>query len=253
MVSYLGRGGTCHAIQATRLADGVPVVFKVVRPDFRTTLHKVRRVRREAQLMRRLSHPHLMPCIDSGEADGWTYLVMPWHGGATLASEVKRRGGLSLSEGLAVGAALLGALDHLHENQVIHRDLKLSNVVLDQDGGAILTDLGLALVPERRRLPRPGAEVKPIGTRRYRAPEQETRPHDVDPRADVYGFGVVLYRALTRKWLRRNDDGSARIDAQIPTAIARVIARCTALEPADRYPTAVAVLEALPARGSRRR
>ncbi len=150
---------------------------------------------KEASAQARLQHPHIVGVSDFFLSEGIYYLVMPYIEGHSLEERMKANNGpLPLAETLRVAQDVLLALDYAHQQAVIHRDVKPSNILLDRSGHAYLVDFGIALMIGQERRTRTGTSV---GTPHYMSPEQILRPKELDHRADVYSFGCVLYEMLT--------------------------------------------------------
>jgi serine/threonine protein kinase len=187
----LGEGAGGLVFRA-RAADGSMVALKILRPERGedATLHA--RFKREARLAREIESRHVAPILDVGEDAGTAYLVLPFYEGGSLAARLRAKGPLTL-EGTAELAAQLGrGLDALHANGVLHRDVKPSNVLLERDGTAALSDFGLARTAQSTRLTEEGQVV---GTPHYLAPEL-IEGRDATRASDVYAFGCVLFECL---------------------------------------------------------
>src|SRR5881398_400198 len=150
------------------------------------------RFEREAQLARGLATRHVVPILELGESDGFTYLVIPYYSGGSLAQRLRGLGRLGVDETLDLAGQIGKGLDVLHARGIVHRDVKPSNVLLDGAGTAALTDFGLARGDDSTQLTRDGQLV---GTAHYLAPELiEGRP--ASPASDVYALGCLLHECL---------------------------------------------------------
>jgi serine/threonine protein kinase len=185
----LGRGGMAEVYRAWDTETERPIALKVlsgVEP------HDARRFRSEVDVLTRLDHPGLVKLRGSGTHGGVPYLVLDLAEGPTLAGELVE-GPLSRERALAVGQQLAEALAHAHESGVVHRDVKPSNILFDDEGRARLADFGIARVAGTPSLTGTGQLV---GSIPYLSPEQvEGRP--VGPPTDVYALGLVLIECLT--------------------------------------------------------
>ena len=151
----------------------------------------------ESRVAASLEHPNIVPIYDAGEVDGQLYLAMRYVEGQRPQGDAARRARCEPERAVAIVAQVAGALDAAHERGLVHRDVKPSNVLLDERGHAYLADFGSEPVPRRRG----GAALGPaksLGTIDYVAPEQ-IRGEEVDGRADVYALGCLLYECLTGK------------------------------------------------------
>ncbi len=244
----LGRGGMATVFLAHERKHDRPVVIKVLDPSI-AHLFGAERFLREVRIAATLAHPHIVPLIDSGDADGFLYYVMPWMEGETLRERL-RRGRPSLPEAMGILRDVAGALSFAHGAGIVHRDLKPENVLLTA-GHAYLLDFGIAKLldesPEAATLTSPGL---PLGTRRYMAPEQAVGAADVDARADVYAWGVLATETLTGVALPMADaEGAAtRLLAsrgELPPALAALIQCCVSAEPGRRPDTMRDLVERL--------
>jgi eukaryotic-like serine/threonine-protein kinase len=264
--SLLGAGGMGEVYKArdTRLHRTVAV--KVLPASVSSDPVARHRFEREARAVAALSHPHICPIFDVGREGDRDYLVMEYLSGETLASRL-RRGSLRLREALTLAIQIASALGAAHKAGIIHRDLKPGNIMLT-DSGVRLLDFGLARQAEMAGRDATTIASEPLtgagmilGTLPYMAPEQiEGRP--ADARTDIFAFGVVLYEMVTG---RRAFDGASQAaligsilrddppsltttDPSLPARLDRVIRRCVAKAPGERWPSMTDVqarLEAL--------
>jgi serine/threonine-protein kinase len=222
------------------------------------------RFAREVMVAARLQHPHVVTVYDSGESAGRCWFTMPYVAGESLRQRLDRDGWLSVPEAVRIAREVARALDHAHRRDIVHRDVKPENVLLTEDGHAMLADFGLARAlnasPDST-LGR-GARTGPgfyVGTPRYMAPEQGTGEHPVDARADIYALACVLYEMLTGAPPHPGDQlesiFAARLGApappvralrrDVPDAVEAALARALERAPADRFPTAFSFAQAL--------
>jgi TolB-like protein/tetratricopeptide (TPR) repeat protein/tRNA A-37 threonylcarbamoyl transferase component Bud32 len=255
--SEIGRGGMAIVYRAEDLRHGRPVAIKVLRPDLGVALGP-ERFHREVRLVASLRHPHVLPLLDSGEADGLLYYVMPYVEGRSLRQRLADAGRLPVAEILRITRDVAEALSYAHAHGVIHRDIKPDNVLLEADF-ALLTDFGIAMAIVRRADERTTDPVAHLGTPEYMSPEQIFGDEPVDQRSDVYSLGCVVYEMLAgvppftgptaRSILARQAAHAApplaTLRADVPEAMARAVERALAKSPADRYASAVEFAEAL--------
>jgi serine/threonine-protein kinase len=185
----LGEGAT-GSVYAAVAANGERLALKLLRAELDQDEVVRARFLREARLARGLDSRHVVPILATGEADGATYLVMPLFE-ASLADRL-RDGPLELDRTVDLAAELARGLDLLHGRGILHRDVKPSNVLLDRDGTAALSDFGLARTRDSTRLTDDGQLV---GTPHYLAPEL-IEGGDATRASDVYALGCVLYQCL---------------------------------------------------------
>ena len=153
------------------------------------------RFMREAQMMQQIEHPNIIDIKDTGSHKGSDYFVMSFITGGTLKEMLTRTGPLNLEQVIDYLSPICDALDYMHIHGLVHRDLKLSNIMIGEDGRVVVMDLGLALDPNRTRLTVSG---QPLGTAIYMSPEQAAgRTDDIGPPSDIYSLGIILYQLLT--------------------------------------------------------
>lgn len=250
----IGRGGMATVFLARERKHNRDVVIKVLDPVM-SHVCGAERFLREVRIAATLAHPHIVPLIDSGDADGLLYYVMPWMEGETLRERM-RRGPLPVAEGIGILRDIAGALVFAHEAGVIHRDLKPENVLLT-NGHAYLLDFGIAkLLDDSTTAVHITSPGLPLGTRRYMAPEQAFAAADVDVRADVFAWGVMGFELLVGHVSSLSTASTvlaARKD--IPRRLASLLLSCMATDPNRRPPSmeaVVAKLAALTTDGRRR-
>lgn len=235
----LGEGGMATVFRARESKHDRPVVLKVLRPDAAAWLGP-ERFQSEIQIVARLSHPHIVALIDSGEADGLFYYVMPFVEGETLRSRL-REGPLPVDETRTLLRDLADALAHAHRHGIVHRDLKPENV-LWVAGHAFLMDFGVAkLRPEPGAISRT-ADGLAIGTPAYMAPEQ-ANGQPVDARSDVYGWGLLAAEALLGRLTRSSARLVRRPD--LPPALVALIEETLAEDPSARPANGQVLLDRL--------
>ncbi len=255
----LGEGGfaVVFAVFDRKLSRRIAV--KVLRPELTASRSSKQRFVREAESVARLNHPHILPIFFVGEAHGLVWFGMPLVDGETLEARLRRTGSMSERETARIGAEIADALAEAHATGLVHRDIKPLNVMLQIGKGRVLVaDFGIAKAAAGSGEQLTGTGVA-IGSPHYMSPEQASGSEDVDRRSDIYSLGIVLWQMLagrlpfegavsravlmqqvTRALPRLRD---ARPD--VSPAMASIVERCTAKEPADRYQTAEEVAAAL--------
>ena len=259
----LGGGGMSHVFLAHEQALGRQVVVKVLLPELAAGVN-VDRFRREIQLAAQLQHPHIVPLLSAGEADGLPYFIMPFVTGESLRSRVGREGELPIAETVRILRDVVSALAYAHGRGVVHRDVKPDNVLLS-GGVAVVTDFGVA-----KAVSASAAEVQrsgitslgvALGTPAYMSPEQATASPQTDHRADIYALGVMTYEMLTGMPPFTGRSAQAVLAAHVveeaqpvdrrrpavPPTLAALVHQCLAKRPADRPQSAAEVMHVLDA------
>jgi serine/threonine-protein kinase len=260
----LGRGGAATVYLARDLRHDRSVALKVLDPELSASLH-AERFLREVRIAAHLTHPHILPLHDSGEADGLLYYAMPFVEGESLRARLRREGQLPVDAAVRIAREVAEGLDYAHRHGIVHRDVKPENILLE-DGHAVVADFGIALAVEASGPDRLTEAGFALGTPTYMSPEQCAAERSLDSRSDIYSLGCVLYemlageppfggpagRAVGGMRLRPPGDALRLVRPAVPEVLARVIARTLEPVPADRYASAAAFAHALDAASSER-
>jgi serine/threonine-protein kinase len=265
----LGRGGMATVYLARELQSGRAVAVKAMHPELGSALG-LERFRREMDITASLSHPGIVPLVDSGNASAVLYYVMPYVEGESLHDRLERERRLPLEVALRVGHDVAEALAYAHCRNILHRDVKPDNILLAADPSrgaagwrALIADFGLARAigaADTTKLTKTGTMV---GTVHYMSPEQVREDRTIDQRSDVYSLGCVLYEMLTGappftgrsvtdlvvKILRAAPSPVATVNPDVPAAVEQAITRALAKAPADRFATMQELAAALPRPG----
>ena len=220
--ALVGEGGMGKVFRAVRQGETEPVALKVMRSRLSGEEEPRRRFLREARAAGAVRHKHLVPVLDAGEAGDRRYLVMPYVPGRNLDNRLAD-GPLPVSELVQILAEVASGLDALHRAGLVHRDVKASNVLLDEQGSAALTDFGLAKRDDWSRLTKMG---QVMGTVDYIAPEL-LRGEQATPASDLYALGCVTYEMV-----------AGRPDAQ--RSLGQAVQLALEKDPRRRPPTATA-------------
>jgi phosphate transport system substrate-binding protein len=258
----LGEGGMAEVWMARHLQLGSIVAIKFLLPGLANDPELEGRFLNEGKRQAGLRHPNILSAIDFIQQAGRSYLVMQYVDGENLETRLREKNGpLSLEEVHSISWDVLSALDYAHSVGVIHRDVKPSNILVENNGRVWLTDFGIALaLTEDTRLTRTGTA---LGTAVYMSPEQIVRPKSVDSRADIYSFGCVLYAMLAGSppfgvdgetdfyikdcHVRTPPPPIVYRNPAINPAVEQVVRKCLEKSPTDRYQTCGAVMNALDA------
>ena len=243
----LGHGGMATVYLAEERKHGRKVAIKMLRPELSASVD-ANRFSREIQIVARLSHPHIVPLIDSGDFNGVLYYVSAYVPGGSLRDRLDREGPLPLGDVQRIAAEIGAALAYAHRNDFVHRDVKPENILF-ADGLAVLTDFGIATAccePGTEPLTESGIA---IGTPAYMSPEQASGDPNIGIRSDVYSLGCVIYEMLTGRPPFRG--GSLRatmvqhltvappplrsIRPEMPASVEAALARALEKDPNARY------------------
>ncbi|MGH7592694.1 MAG: protein kinase domain-containing protein [Gemmatimonadales bacterium] len=251
----LGQGGMAIVYLARDLRHDREVALKVLRPEISVEIG-AERFLREIKLAAGLTHPHILPVFDSGEADGLLFYVMPSMAGRSLRERLEKEHQLPLSDALRITREVASALDYAHRHGVIHRDIKPENILL-HEGAAMVADFGIgkALSGNAASLTQTGLS---LGTPAYMSPEQASGEVDTDGRSDLYSLGCVLYEMLAGEPPFTGVNAQAiiakrfvspipkvRTTRDVPGAVDTAVTRALARTPADRFPSAAEFAAAL--------
>lgn len=259
----LSEGGMGTVYRGTHVLMDKTVAVKVLRPSFAADEKIVARFSREARAASKISHPHALSVTDIGEGEnGVVFLVMEYLDGLTLKQVIRRDGPLPTARAAEILRQVGGALDAAHGEGVVHRDLKSDNIMLLSSYGtdyAKVLDFGIAKIREPEGGYDPGLTAPDlvIGTPQYMSPEQCSQSPDIDARSDIYSLGIILYEMLvghvpfaggtpTSIMLKHLQEPAPSVldeRADVPAAVARVIARALEKRPEDRYETVGQLVE----------
>ena len=252
----IGRGGMGEVYLARDPRLDRPVALKVLGADLAGDERFRERLLRESRLAAALDHPNVVPIYEAGEAEGRLFIAMRYVDGVDLRALLRRQGALAPERALALGGQVAGALDAAHARGLVHRDVKPSNVLVDDPGGrdhCYLADFGLTQSASDRG----PADGSLMGTLDYVAPEQ-IRGDEIDGRADQYALACLVFECLTGSLPFRRDSEMATIFAHLeepppaasdrrrdlPPELDGVLARAMAKDPADRYESCDALVAA---------
>jgi hypothetical protein len=253
----IGAGGMATVYIARDVKHDRDVAIKVLHPDLGAALGSERFLS-EIKTTAKLQHPHILPLLDSGEADSLLYYVMPFVVGESLRARIDRERLLPISDAIRITKEISSALDYAHRHGVIHRDIKPENILL-HDGQALVADFGIALAVTAAgggRLTQTGLS---LGTPQYMSPEQAVGERTIDARSDIYSLGAVAYEMLTgdppfagssvqaivSKIMTERPTPIARLRETVPETVDDAVTIALAKLPADRFATAAEFATAL--------
>jgi serine/threonine-protein kinase len=253
----LGAGGMATVYLAHDLKHDRDVAIKVLHPDLGAALGGERFLS-EIKTTARLQHPHILPLLDSGEADGLLYYVMPLVTGETLRARLVREKQLPIEDALRIAREVADALGAAHTLGIIHRDIKPENILL-QGGHALVADFGIALAVQSAGGARMTQTGLSLGTPQYMSPEQAMGEKTIDARSDLYALGAVMYEMLTgeppftgatlqavvAKAVSAEPERPSLIRKAVPPHVEAVVLKALEKLPADRYASAGDLTNAL--------
>jgi len=257
--AVVGTGGMSTVYRAFDTVLERQVAIKVMHRDIARDSGQLERFRREARAVAQLNHPHIVGVIDAGEegGDGWRtpYIVFEYVEGETLKARIRRLGRLGVPEAIAYAIEIARALAAAHDRNIVHRDVKPQNVLIDSEGSARVTDFGIARTLDEDGLTSDG---RVLGTTDYVSPEQALgRP--VGPQSDIYSLGVVLFEMLTgdvpfhgenqvtvaMKHVREELPDLHLRRPEVSASLVVVLERMTAKDLSRRTPSAAALIDEL--------
>jgi len=251
----VGQGGMATVYRAQDLRHDRTVAIKVLRPELAASVGADRFLR-EIRITAQLDHPHILPLLDSGSAEGLLYYVMPFVDGETLRDRLEREGRLPVEDAVQIAREVADALDHAHARGIVHRDIKPENVLL-ASRHARVADFGIA-----RAISTAGTGLTEVGltlgTPQYMSPEVASG-EQADPRSDIYQLGCLLYEMLVGEPPYAGPTAQAVLAMHVthavpsvagrrrdvPSAVDGVVRKALAKAPADRWPSATAFATAL--------
>ena len=249
IVKMVGMGGMSIVYRAIDQSLSREAALKILNVQRATNPTDVRRFQREVKIAQRLRHPNIIDIFEYGEVDGFAYLAMEFMPGGSLGERYANPVSQTLGDSADVLKVIAEALDFAHSQGVLHRDLKLSNVLVGTNERLILSDFGLALLPDASRITQSG---QAFGTPIYMSPEQVHGARGIDHRADIYSLGVVAYLLATgyypfmaenslqimNRHLKENPPLPSKLNPRLPPDMDWVLLKGLAKRPEDRYQSA---------------
>ena len=256
VLGELGRGAMGPLFKARQVSMDRTVALKVLPPSLAANESFVQRFVREAQAAARLNHPNIVQGIDAGRAGIYYYFAMEYVDGQGADALLRAEGQLPERRALAITGDIARALEHAHAHEIIHRDVKLANIMIAKDGTAKLADLGLA-----REIDAGAVSVTQtgtvLGTPNYMSPEQARGDKGIDGRTDIYSLGATFYHMVVgqppyaggslydvvAKHMSAPVPDAHEVNGSVSTSAAAIIRKAMAKDPAKRYPDAGAMLK----------
>ena len=251
IIDTLGEGGMANVYLAEDIILQRKVAVKILRLDLQNEPQTQARFQREALATSELSHPNIVSVLDVGTDHGLPYMVMEYVDGPDLKDYIRENSPLDLREVIQIMDQILSAVALAHKHNVIHRDLKPQNILMDKRGNIKIADFGIAVALNQSSITQTNSVM---GSVHYMSPEQ-TRGGLVTKQSDIYSLGIILYELITGT-VPFNGDTPVSIalkhaqepipsirkkDRSVPQALENVVLKATAKDPRDRYPSAQAM------------
>lgn len=255
IIERIGSGGMALVYKAHDVLLNRKVAVKILRQQFGHDEEFVRRFRREAQSAASLSHPNVVSIYDVGEEEDTHYIVMEYVEGSNLNDLIKERAPLQAEEAVRIAVQICDALEHAHQNQIIHRDIKPHNILIGRNGRVKVTDFGIARAVTSSTITQTGSVV---GSVHYFSPEH-AKGISTGEKSDLYSLGIVLYQMLTGrlpflgespisvalKHLQDDFEEPRQVNPHIPQSVENIILRSMRKNSSERYDSASEMLEDL--------
>jgi serine/threonine-protein kinase len=248
ILEVIGGGGMANVYLAKDMILEREVAMKVLRFDFSNDDEFIKRFRREAQSATSLAHPNVVSIYDVGEEDGIYYIVMEYVDGQTLKQYIQQFAPIHPRKAVNIMVQIVSAIQHAHDNQIIHRDIKPHNILIDHQGNVKVTDFGIAMALSSTTITQTNSV---LGSIHYLSPEQ-ARGGLANNKSDIYSIGIVLFELLTGrlpfdgesaisialKHLQSETPSPKRWNPDIPQSLENIILKATAKDPFHRYGSA---------------
>ncbi|WP_265487117.1 Stk1 family PASTA domain-containing Ser/Thr kinase [Lactobacillus sp. PV012] len=245
IIAILGEGGMANVYLAEDIILKQKVAVKILRQDLKNDLQTIQRFQREAMSTSELSHPHIVSILDVGSENDEHYLVMEYVNGVDLKEYIKEHKPLPLKEVISIMDQILDAMALAHDHNVIHRDLKPQNILMDKNGNIKIVDFGIAVALNQSTMTQTNTAM---GSVHYMSPEQ-ARGVLATKQSDIYSLGIILYEllmgkvpftgenavAIALKHFQENTPSLRKQNPQIPQPLENVVLKATAKDPKDRY------------------
>lgn len=267
--SEIGRGGMAAVFQARQITMKRSVALKVLLPTMAIRPHQLQRFAREAQVIAQLEHPHIVPIYEIGTFGEMSYVSMRLLTGGSLGQRLEeryrqRRGLMPIPEVLELMDAIARAMDYAHSKGIVHRDIKPTNILFDQQDNPFLTDFGIAKIIRDEMVTQLTQQGAMLGTPLYMSPEQWRGEMNITPAADQYALAIVVFQLLTGRLPFEGAGGkqpsfyqlvelhtkqapppASQLMPSLPPAVDGVLIQALAKHPAQRFPSTRAFVQTL--------
>jgi eukaryotic-like serine/threonine-protein kinase len=245
VLEMIGGGGMANVYLAHDVILDRDVAVKMLRLDFANDEEFIRRFHREAQSATSLAHPNIVNIYDVGEEDDLYYIVMEYVEGQTLKQYIQQNSSLRVENAIRIMRQLTSAISHAHQNDIVHRDIKPQNILIDLDGNVKITDFGIAMALSATSITQTNSV---LGSVHYLSPEQ-ARGGMANRKSDIYSLGIVMFELLTGrlpfsgesavsialKHLQSDTPSVRRWNPAIPQSVENIVLKATAKDPFHRY------------------
>lgn len=255
LADFIGQGGMSLVYRAVDIRTGHSVAVKILKSEYNSDKEFLERFQREAQAASLMSHHNIVNLLDVGVEGEYRYLVLEYVSGNTLKEIIRQKGCLTTNTAIQITIRILSALQHAHDNGIVHRDIKPQNVLVHSDGHVKVADFGIARMTNALTI---GKKDTVVGSVHYSSPEQATGAV-VDYTSDIYSTGVVLYEMLTghvpfsgdtpvavaMQHIKAAPPPIADFNPEVPSAVVAVVTKAMEKSPKKRYQSAREMADAL--------
>jgi serine/threonine-protein kinase len=252
ILDRVGGGGMALVYKGHDILLNRKVAVKVLREQYVFDEEFIRRFRREAQSAASLSHPNVVSIYDVGQEGDTHFIVMEYIEGKTLNEWIKEKAPMQVEEAIRIASQICDALDHAHQNRIIHRDIKPHNILIGKNGRVKVTDFGIARAADSSQITQTGSVV---GSVHYFSPEH-AKGTLTGAQSDLYSLGIVLYQMLTGKLpflgespisvalkhLQEDVQAPRKVNPLIPQSVENIILKSMRKKPEERYQSAKEML-----------
>jgi len=244
ILTKIGQGGIAEIYKAIQESLQREVAIKILSPQYAHDSEIVKRFARESLLIAKLNHPNIVQVFDRGVQGGRYYFVMEYVDGTDFKA-VMHNANIDLKIKIEMIVQVCKALDFAHKNGVVHRDIKPANILVDSQGNAKVADFGIAQLRNKKTDLEVTSSDLIMGTVAYMSPEQKFSSANVSKATDIFAIGVILYEICAGRKPEGRFRLPSEINSRVPQALDQIILTCLAENPADRFPTAGLLKDAL--------